>query len=64
MSPVNSQYPNPSNESVIALSKEFDAGSCQAWLECYPPRSCAYINGQEFGIRGAIAIIIYDSQNS
>jgi hypothetical protein len=60
----NQLYPKSSKESVIALSKEFDAGSCQTWLESYPPQSYAYINGQEFGIHGAIAIIIYDNQNS
>jgi hypothetical protein len=59
----NQQYPQASQESVIALSKEFDAGSCQGWQECYPPKSDAYINGQEFGIRGKIAVIIYNRQN-
>ena len=57
-------YPHATQESVITLSKEFDAGSCLSWQECYPPRSYAIINGQGFEIDGKIGAIIYDHQNS
>ncbi len=52
-------YPQPSPASVVALSQEFDEGSCIKWLESYPPQSTAYINGVAFPIRGAIANILY-----
>jgi hypothetical protein len=57
-------YPHATHESVIALSKEFDEGSCRSWQECYPPRSHAYVNGQKFWIDGKIGAMIYDYQNS
>jgi hypothetical protein len=52
-------YPTPSDSSVIALSKEFDADSLGIWFESYPPQSFAYINGKKFHINGEIAIILY-----
>lgn len=55
---------NASEASIIALSKEFDEGSCRSWEEWYPPRSLAFINGQKFWIDGKIGAIIYDHQNS
>src|ERR1700722_15373378 len=47
-------YPEPSEAGVIALSQEFDAGSCAVWYETYPPQSTAYINGEAFHITGKI----------
>lgn len=56
-------YPQANKESLIALSEEFDAGSCRTWQETWPPVSSATISGQKFLIGGKIGAIIYDHQN-